>query len=172
MNVIVSKELTTANVIELQELSKRTFTETFSNSNSERNLNAYLNNAFNLPRLTAELNNIHSKFYFALLDNQPIGYLKLNFAEAQTELQDHASLEIERIYVLKEFHGAKVGQLLFSIALEMAKEFDLTYIWLGVWEKNTPALKFYEKNGFIQFDQHIFKMGEEEQTDYMMKLLL
>jgi ribosomal protein S18 acetylase RimI-like enzyme len=172
MNVIVSKELTAANVMQLQALSKSTFTETFSSSNSESNLNAYLNNAFNLERLTAELNNIHSKFYFALIDNLPIGYLKLNFAEAQTELQDHTSLEIERIYVLKEFHGAKVGQLLFSKAVEMAKACDLKYIWLGVWEKNTQALKFYTKNGFVQFDQHIFKMGDEDQTDYMMQLIL
>ena len=172
MNVIVSEALTAANVNQLQELSKSTFTETFSGSNSETNLNAYLNKAFNLDCLTAELNNVNSKFYFAVSDDQPIGYLKLNFADAQTELQDHSSLEIERIYVLKEFHGAKVGQLLFSKAVEMAKACDLKYIWLGVWEKNTQALNFYKKNGFVQFDQHIFKMGDEEQTDYMMKLIL
>lgn len=170
MNVIVSKELTVANVNQLQELSKLTFIETFSSSNSEKNLLAHLTNAFNIKRLTTELNNIHSTFYFALLDNRPIGYLKLNFAEAQTELQDINSLEIERIYVLKEFHGAKVGQLLFSKAIEVAKANKLKFVWLGVWEKNHQALRFYKKNGFIQFDQHIFKMGDEEQTDYLMKL--
>jgi diamine N-acetyltransferase len=43
---------------------------------------------------------------------------------------------------------------------------------LGVWEKNPRAISFYKKNGFIEFDPHIFKLGDEELTDIMMKLLM
>jgi ribosomal protein S18 acetylase RimI-like enzyme len=45
-------------------------------------------------------------------------------------------------------------------------------VWLGVWEKNLRAISFYEKNGFIAFDQHIFQLGDDRQTDIMMKKLI
>jgi len=101
-----------------------------------------------------------------------IGYLKLNKGGSQTELKDNDALEIERIYVLKEFHGKKVGQLLFDKAIEVAKAQDVAYVWLGVWENNKRALQLYSKNGFVEFDQHIFVLGDEAQTDIMMKLEL
>jgi ribosomal protein S18 acetylase RimI-like enzyme len=98
--------------------------------------------------------------------------LKLNFAEAQTELKNNTSLEIERIYVLKEFHGQNMGQLLYNKALEIATKLSIKEIWLGVWEKNKRAISFYKKNGFIEFDTHIFKLGNDDQIDIMMKLTL
>ena len=101
-----------------------------------------------------------------------LGYLKLNMGESQTELKDNDALEIERIYVLKDFHGKKVGQLLFDKAITIAKELQLAYVWLGVWEENKKALQFYTKNGFVEFDQHVFVLGDEAQTDIMMKLAL
>ena len=114
----------------------------------------------------------NSVFYFAELDNQVIGYLKLNFGGAQTELKDNKALEIERIYVTKAFHGKKVGQLLYNKAIEVAKEKSADYIWLGVWEENQKALQFYKKNGFVEFDKHVFVLGDDAQTDLMMKLEL
>lgn len=101
-----------------------------------------------------------------------IGYLKLNTGVSQTELKDNDALEIERIYVLKDFHGKKVGQLLFDKAITKAKERHVAYVWLGVWEENKRALQFYTKNGFVEFDQHVFVLGDEAQTDIMMKLEL
>ena len=97
---------------------------------------------------------------------------KINFGQSQTELQDDTALEIERIYVLKEFHGKKVGQVLYEKAIEIAKQKNAHYVWLGVWEENPRAISFYKKNGFVEFDKHIFKLGDDEQTDIMMKLKL
>ncbi|HEY1872444.1 MAG TPA: GNAT family N-acetyltransferase, partial [Chitinophagaceae bacterium] len=118
------------------------------------------------------LNNENSGFYFATLDNNAIGYLKLNFGQSQTELKDDNSLEIERIYVLKGFHGKNVGQLLYEKAIQIARQRNADYIWLGVWEENSRAINFYKKNGFVQFDKHIFRLGNDEQTDTMMRLKL
>ena len=101
-----------------------------------------------------------------------MGYLKINLGPAQTELKDSNSLEIERIYVLKSYFGKKVGQLLYEKAASIAKELKLKYIWLGVWEKNERALQFYKKNGFVEFDQHQFVLGEDVQNDILMKLTL
>ena len=132
----------------------------------------YLEEAYAHEKLKAELSDPNSVFYFAMMGQDVIGYLKLNFGASQTELNHNDALEIERIYVAKAFHGKKVGQLLFDTAIQVAKEQHLAYIWLGVWENNKRAIQFYTKNGFIEFDQHVFVLGDEAQTDIMMKLQL
>lgn len=168
--MVTVREIVLSEIKELQAISKQTFFETFASTNSEDDMNKYFEENLSTERLTKEVTNTNSQFYFALLDNNIIGYLKLNFGESQTELKDNRSVEIERIYVLKEFHGKNIGQLLYQKALEAAKLSDADYVWLGVWEHNPRAIKFYQKNGFYEFDKHIFRLGNDEQTDIMMKL--
>lgn len=154
----------------LQQIGKATFFETFAESNSEADMKKYLDENFSTEKLTAEVNHPDSQFFVAWEGQSPIGYLKVNTGLAQTELQqDESTLEIERIYVLSAYHGKKVGQLLYEKALEVAGLLKKSSIWLGVWEKNPRAIKFYTKNGFVPFGQHLFKMGDDEQTDIMMK---
>jgi ribosomal protein S18 acetylase RimI-like enzyme len=172
MTAIKIKKVTLADIVQLQEIGRRTFAETFSSTNTEENMKAYLEDGFSNAKLSAELDNPNSEFYFGTLNNTVIGYLKINFGLAQTELKDDKALEIERIYVLQEFHGKKVGQLLYDQAIHLAKEKKADYVWLGVWEKNHRAIQFYTKNGFVEFDQHIFVLGDDEQTDIMMRLEL
>ena len=154
----------------LQQIGKATFFETFAESNSEADMKKYLDENFSAEKLTAEVNHPDSQFFVAWEGQSPIGYLKVNTGMAQTELQqDESTLEIERIYVLSAYHGKKVGQLLYEKALEVAGLLKKSSIWLGVWEENPRAIKFYTKNGFVPFGQHLFKMGDDEQTDIMMK---
>jgi ribosomal protein S18 acetylase RimI-like enzyme len=166
------KRASVNDVYKLQKIGRETFSETFSTVNTEENMKKYLEEDLSLEKLTSELNSINSDFYFALLNNNVIGYLKLNFGQSQTELKDDKALEIERIYVLKEFHGKNVGQLLYERAIQIAQQMNAVYVWLGVWEENPRAISFYKKNGFVEFDKHIFKLGNDEQTDIMMKLQL
>ena len=154
----------------LQSLSKQTFTETFASSNTKENMEKYLNEALSLEKLNEELNNPNSLFYFIEDNHTPIGYLKLNMGASQTELYDNTALEIERIYVTQAYQGKKVGQQLYEKAIQVAKEKEVAYIWLGVWEENHKAIQFYTKNGFTAFDKHVFTLGDEAQTDIMMKL--
>lgn len=130
----------------------------------------YLEEGFSTDKLRAELNNPHSAFYFAQRGGRIIGYLKVNSGKAQTELQDGNALEIERIYVLQEFHGQGVGQRLYDQALAIAKQQRVDYVWLGVWEQNPRAIRFYGKNGFTAFGKHVFRLGDDEQTDILIKL--
>ncbi|OKL41103.1 GNAT family N-acetyltransferase [Pontibacter flavimaris] len=153
----------------LQKIGRQTFSETFSAANTEENLKQYLQEGFSAEKLAAELRDPGSAFYFALLGTDVIGYLKLNVGQSQTELKDDSALEIERIYVLKEFHGSRVGQRLFEQAIQTARQKNLDYVWLGVWEENPRAINFYRKNGFVAFGKHTFRLGQDEQTDIMMK---
>ncbi|UGU16756.1 GNAT family N-acetyltransferase [Sinomicrobium kalidii] len=170
MENIEIRKATLTNIEELQKIGKQTFAETFASGNSEEDMKAYLDQSFSKEKLQTELSDKNSEFYFAVLDDNVIGYLKINVGQSQTEVKDEKALEIERIYVLKEFHGKKVGQLLYEKAIEISKQKDIDYVWLGVWEENPRAIRFYEKNGFVEFDKHIFKLGDDEQTDIMMKL--
>jgi diamine N-acetyltransferase len=172
MDNIEIKRVTINDIDQLQKIGRQTFSETFSAGNTEEDMRKYLEEGFSLEKLTAELNNKNSELYFATLDNIVIGYLKLNFGPSQTELKDDNALEIERIYVLKEFHGKNVGQILYEKAMQIARQINADYVWLGVWEENPRAINFYKKNGFVEFDKHIFKLGNDEQTDIMMKLQL
>jgi len=170
MNEIQIQKITLDHLAQLQEIGRKTFAETFSSTNSEENMALYLKEGFAAEKLTAELQNPESEFYFAAQNEKVIGYLKVNFGQAQTESQKDNTLEIERIYVLADYHGKKVGQLLYDKAIEVAKQKKFTTVWLGVWEENKKAIQFYTKNGFVAFDQHIFKLGDDEQTDIMMRL--
>ena len=166
------KKVNIEEVEKLKEIAKRTFYEAFSSDNDEENIAEYLEKGFSTEKLKEELTDPNAEFYFAELNGEIVGYLKVNVGQSQTDIKDKNALEIERIYVSKEFHGKKVGQVLFEKAVEFAKEKELTYVWLGVWEYNPKAIKFYRKNGFVAFDQHIFKLGNEQQTDILMKLSL
>jgi len=153
----------------LQRISRQTFEETFSEVNSVDNMTSYVEESFSSDKLSCELSNLSSRFYFCFVDNQVVGYMKLNSGQAQTEIRHNHAMEIERIYVLKAFHGKKVGLQLFEEAIKVAEQTRMEYVWLGVWEHNERAINFYKKNGFTEFDQHIFHLGSDQQIDLLMK---
>lgn len=159
-------------LVQLQKLSRQTFYEAFSENNMEENMKKYLDEELSLEKLTIELNEPNSEFYFARWEDEIIAYLKLNFGQSQTEIKDEKAVEIERIYVLKEFQRKNIGQILLEKAIQVSSQNNASYVFLGVWEENLGAIGFYKKNGFLEFDKHIFILGEDEQTDIMMKLFL
>ncbi len=154
---------------ELEKIGRDTFFETFEPTNTPGNLQHYLDTNFNQQQLQEEFKNPNSEFYLAKDAGKVIGYLKINTGDAQTEDVLKLGLEIERIYIFKSYYGKGVGQGLFNKALDRARRKGIHDIWLGVWEKNYRAIRFYEKNGFEKFDSHIFRLGNSEQTDYLMK---
>lgn len=170
MNAIEIRKATISDLEIIQEISKQTFIETFAEVNTVENMEKYIRENSNATQLTSEINNRESLFYLATIDTQLIGYLKLNFGNAQTEIHNPQSMEIQRIYVLKAFHGKKIGQVLLNEAIKIGQQSGVDSIWLGVWEKNHKAIEFYNKNNFVEFDTHSFTLGDEVQTDLLMEL--
>ena len=154
----------------LQKISIQTFSDTFAHHNDPQDFEAYLKSAFSASNLSAQLKNPHSEFYFCYIDQLLVGYLKVNFNDAQTELKRKDSMEIERIYVIKAMQGKRIGLTLMDFALKKAASNSIKTVWLGVWEKNPKAIAFYTQKGFIMFDKHTFKMGQDLQTDILMKI--
>lgn len=170
MDTVKIKKVEVTDIELLQKLATETFVETYASHNSAENMKNYMEESFAIEKLTEELENANSHFYFAIENNTPIGYLKTALKEENTKFNNEKSLGIERIYVVQKFQGKKIGQILFRKALEIAKQEKLNYIWLGVWEKNQKAINFYKKNGFIEFDKLTFKLGNEIQNDILMTL--
>jgi ribosomal protein S18 acetylase RimI-like enzyme len=169
MNTIEIKKATILDLDSIQKISTQTFTETFAAVNTPENITDYIKNSLNLEQLTAELNNTNSQFYIAYSNSEVVGYLKINFGDAQTESINENALEVQRIYVLQNFHGKNIGQLLLDEVKKIAQITNVDSVWLGVWEENHRALRFYTKNEFVVFDKHVFMMGNDEQTDLLMR---
>ena len=153
----------------LCDLSRKTFLSAFKHLNSAENMLAYLDKAYCPEQLLRELNNPYSVFYFAFDGETPIGYIKVNEAPAQTDIYDEASLELERIYLLREFQGLGLGKELLEKAISIGKQKKKRYMWLGVWDKNIKAIAFYQENGFVVVGEHPFVMGNDRQNDFIMR---
>lgn len=163
------KRVTISDAATLLELSRKTFFDAFLYRNNPADMEAYASTAFTIPKFEQELNNPDSQFYFALISGEIAGYIKLNCNTAQTELQDPNALEVERIYVLQEYQGQQIGKQLIDFAVQTAIDKNLSYTWLGVWEHNTKAINFYKSKGFKQFGSHPFILGNDKQTDILMR---
>lgn len=165
-------EIVLADLPLLQEISKRTFYDSFAALNTAENMKFHLDTHFTQEKLSSEILNPDSIFFFAVHEGAPVGYLKLNKASAQTVLPNDQAVEIERIYVDRLFKGSGIGKKFISKAEEFANASRAKYLWLGVWENNEQAIRFYEKNGFVKFSKHIFKLGDDDQTDLLLKKML
>jgi len=154
----------------LQQISRQTFFESYSHLNTEENMQHYLAHNLGLAQLTKEIQHPASQFYFARMGQTIVGYIKINFGEAQTELQDTEATELERIYVYKQYQGKGIGVQLLQKAIAIGQSRLKNYIWLGVWEKNPRAIQFYQKQGFVPFDTHQYIVGQDIQNDILMKM--
>jgi ribosomal protein S18 acetylase RimI-like enzyme len=164
------READFADLASLLDLAQTSFVQAFTEGNKPENVQAYLSQAFTTIQLEKEWRNPASTFLLASLEGKLVGYTKVNLAAAQTDVQDPDSLEVARLYTLEEVWGRGVGQFLLDAALDFAKEKGKTFVWLGVWEHNARAIRFYEKNGFKSFGSHPFPFGDEIQNDWLMRV--
>ena len=171
-NNIFIKKISENDLSIIKDISINTFIETFSKDNTPEDTEKYIQTNFTDEKMLSEIKTSGSQFFVAFLDNKPVAYLKLNIGEAQTEKQGNDSMEIQRIYVLSEFKGKRIGSLLMKKAEEEAKKINIKRIWLGVWEHNDAALGFYYKKGYKRFSEHIFMFGNDPQTDFLLEKIL
>ena len=159
-------------VHQLQKVSKETFLESFAEFNTEENLKDYFEKAFSITSLMNQINNPNTRFYFIHQDQELCAYFKINIGESQTEIKSEDGLELERIYIYQKYQSQGLGKTILNEVKIKALLEDKKYIWLGVWEHNLRAIKFYENFGFQKFDSHIYVMGDDPQTDLMMRLII
>lgn len=159
-------------LIALSQIARDTFIAAFAHLNDPVDFQVYMEQAFSDETLGAELDNSDSEFYLVRNAADNVGYFKLNFEKAQTEIRDANSCELERIYVATPWQGKGIGEWMLTQAKEIAISRSKKYLWLGVWEKNKEAIRFYERHGFVPFGTHPYYIGTDKQTDWLMRMEL
>jgi ribosomal protein S18 acetylase RimI-like enzyme len=160
---------TTEQLSVLGKLARQTFSDAFKDQNNPEDFQSYLNRAFALEQLQMEIETKGTTFYLVYGNEKLCGYFKINRNGAQTDVKQADSMEMERIYVLSSFQGQGIGTKIMAHVLHMAKEVQMSFLWLGVWEKNIAAIRFYQRLGFEKFGTHPYYIGNDRQTDWLMR---
>ena len=167
MEQIIIRRATIADAVKLSAISIQTFYDTFIGTCKEEDMTAFLKEYFNIKQVQAELSNENDFYYLAELNGRVVGYCR--WMEDYTNfhlMKQWKSLELKRIYILKEYHGKGVAQQLMNLVIQYAQSNQYQVLWLGVWENNHRAQKFYEKNLFVNSGHtHDFPIGTTPQTD-------
>lgn len=163
------RELTEDDIPKLRDIAIKIFRDTFTDHNTPENLEAFLERDYNIDSFRKEFAEPGSQYYFISDNDRPAGYLRLRKNKEVDHLLGTNTIEIHRLYVDPEWHGKKVGDQLMQFSIDFAAKNNHEWIWLGVWEGNPRAQRFYEKWRFERFSEHDFFMGEEKQTDWLMR---
>lgn len=158
--------------LRLRDLSEITFRDTYTAYNTPENMEHHVAKNFSLQQIEKELQDATNQYVVCEDAAHLIAFVKLVKNHLTKGLTEEKVVEIERIYVLKDFHGQQLGRKLIDFCTSCAKEQGFEVIWLGVWENNHNAMKFYEKMGFERFGEHTFVLGDDVQTDHVMKKYL
>lgn len=174
MNSINIRPATSEDAKVLTDLAYTTFWDAFAHhpKNAPDDLNHYMRQAFNLEQIAAELTDEKSIFLIAELEGEPAGYAKIIVDNIEPGITAERPVELNRLYSHQQFLGKGIGQALMNACFDRAKEDGRDVMWLGVWEFNPRAQRFYEKNGFRVVGSHVFLLGEDPQTDLLMQIEL
>lgn len=163
---------TTADAEMLAKLGAQTFFDTFAKDNTPENMAAHLKASFSPDIQRQQLSSPNNILLIAEADQVPVGFAQLVIGSSEESLQGSRTLEVRRIYALQEYLGKGVGKELMAAAIQEARQRGCDSIWLGVWEKNPRAIAFYKKWGFQEVGTHVFQLGDDPQTDFIMELML
>ncbi len=152
----------------IADIGRKTYEHTYSHLNNPQVMNSYLEKTFNIDTIRKELRDTNSQTVLITENDRVAGFLKVNFPPSQSDFNREGSMELQRIYVLREFKRRGYGRALIEYAKEMAEKRNCTSIWLSVWEENPEAVSFYEKMGFYKSGTRIFMMAGEEQSDFVL----
>jgi len=166
---ITIRQLTADDIDMLRQMSIDTFIDTYEKYNSPENMQLYVQQHFTRQQLLHELTAKENYFFAAFTNDAPVGYVKMRTSEDPEALEGKKHIELERIYAVKNYQGRGLGYKMMQHCLELATAKGFDVLWLGVWEQNEKALQFYKKCGFEIFGDHVFMLGSEKQTDYLMK---
>ena len=169
---IIIRYATAADAENIARLSRQTFYDTFAAFNTKEDMDKFMNESFSMQKLMNEATAPENIFLAAFIDDELVGYAKLSESKNPMELEDAEAIEIGRIYAVQKTIGLGVGKALMQACIGIAKEKNKQLIWLGVWERNQRAISFYSKFGFEKFGEHDFVLGNDVQTDWLMKKII
>lgn len=169
MNLTVTRIAGTVDAGLVADLSRKTFYDAFAKGNTVADMDQFMNEVFTRESLIKEVEEGDGIFLLAFINNEAVGYARMRERNKENIMADVNAIEIARIYATQESLGKGVGKALMEHCMQIAREAKKDVIWLGVWEKNERAIGFYKKQGFEKFGEHVFMLGSDPQTDWLMK---
>jgi ribosomal protein S18 acetylase RimI-like enzyme len=156
----------------LAALGAKTFYDTFHQYHSEEDMQLYIRKAYDEKLIGKNLAKDTVQYFLAFDEDIPVGYSKLIAGSTHEQLATHRNIELEKIYVSKDYFDKKVGMALMVEAIRFAKEVKYETLFLGVWQENERAIQFYTRFGFETFAKRTFQLGSNLCDDFLMKLEL
>lgn len=156
---------------ELDSFARAIWVETFGHASSAEDSAAYLATAYGpTGALLADLASGRTRFHLALRDGAVVGYARLG----QPWLPDAEpdAMQLSQIYVASNLHGAGVGHALLDWSIDTSRGAGAMALLLTVWEHNDRAYRFYLKRGFTYVGDYAFPVGEQIDTDHILRLAL
>jgi ribosomal protein S18 acetylase RimI-like enzyme len=155
----------------LSSIGWQSFDEAFADhpKNHPDDMHAYMNDAFSEATIKSDLLDEKTIYLIAELDGEAAGYAKIKLDAREEGVSGERLLELCRLYALAKFIGKGVGKNLMLEIFKIAEETSRDTVWLGVWEYNFRAQKFYEKFGFEKCGEHVFQLGSDPQIDWLLQ---
>ncbi|WMS88411.1 GNAT family N-acetyltransferase [Pleionea litopenaei] len=169
MNIRAS---TLADAAELATLAERTFRATFASTNTPEDMDVHCRTNYGEKIQRQEISDPSRITLVVESQNQLIGYAQLRESTSPACIVATQPGEIHRLYIDQNFHGKGIAQTLMQECLNHLAEQGCDLVWLGVWEENPRAIKFYQKFDFEAVGKHTFVLGSDRQTDIVMRRFL
>lgn len=155
----------------LSRIAWKSFYDAFADhpANAPDDLKSYMDEAFSPEAISADLADEDTIYFVAELGDEMVGYVKLKRNSREACTSGTNPIELCRLYSLSEYIGKGIGKTLMLRSLQYAEENKHDFMWLGVWEFNYRAQGFYKKFGFEKCGEHIFQLGSDPQTDWVLE---
>ncbi|MFM7487353.1 MAG: GNAT family N-acetyltransferase [Cytophagales bacterium] len=151
------------------EVAMLSFEETFAPHNTREDMDIFYHDNYTLEKMQQEFRQPNTALFLALDEGSVLGFVRLRKNDEVKEKLGDSTLELQRLYIHPQHQGKRIGSLLMEKALEYAKGLKVDWMWLGVWERNFNAQKFYAKWRFERFGEHTFLHGTDPQIDWLLK---
>jgi GNAT superfamily N-acetyltransferase len=152
----------------LAELGARTFHDSFAHENDPADMAAYLESTFGLDLQAREIADPARTFLIAEVEGHPVGYALIRRTPLPSCVTEPTAIELGRFYVDAPWKGKGVAPALMEECIAEARGRGARLLWLGVYDRNGRAVRFYTKSGFRDVGSHVFMLGRDRQIDRVM----
>ena len=156
--------------VDVADIGRETFIETFGHLYPPQDLKTYLDDAFAIETIRAEILDPQVEVRIAFAGRRIVAYTKIGPCKLPIDTGPDPALELHRIYVYRARQGVGVGRILLNWAIERARQRGAAQLLLGVFSKNERAIAVYQNRGFTKVGEYKFPVGETLDDEIIMRL--
>jgi len=149
-------------------IAEATFRDTFAAINTPEDMDLHCRTSYSEAIQADEIADPDRVTLLCDYGGRLVGFAQLRWGKAPSCVVAEAPGEVQRLYVISEFHGKGLAHDLMNACIDELASHRSDVAWLGVWERNPKAISFYKKFGFHEVGEHVFRLGRDPQRDIVM----